>query len=88
MKRELLLGLAFCFALSTTVAPNALAQEDGAELLEERCSICHPSARPKSKQKTSDQWEATVSRMMGKGAKLTQEEKTVLVDHLSKSYKP
>jgi cytochrome c5 len=88
MKRELLLGLAFCFALSTTAVPKALAQEDGAELLEERCSVCHPSARPKSKQKTPEQWEATVSRMMGKGAKLTKEEKVALVDHLSKSYKP
>lgn len=88
MKKGLLLGLAFGFALSTLTTPQALAQADGAALLEERCSVCHPSARPKSKQKTAEQWGATVTRMMGKGAKLTQEEKQTLLDYLSKTYKP
>ncbi len=68
--------------------PVALAEEKGAALLDERCSVCHPSARPKSKQKTPEQWEATVKRMMGKGAKLTEDEKEVLVKYLSKTYKP
>ena len=88
MKRHLLLGTAALFALSTFVVPRALAQQDGAALLEQRCSVCHPSARPKSKQKTPQQWEATVSRMIGKGAKLSAEEKEILVEHLSETYKP
>ena len=88
MKRVLMLGLAFGFMLSTIEVPLAWGQEDGATLLEQRCSVCHPSARPKSKQKTPEQWEATVTRMMGKGAKLTAEEKQILVDYLSKTYKP
>jgi len=87
MKR-LMLCLAIGFLLSTIEVPLAWAQEDGATLLEQRCSVCHPSARPKSKQKTPEQWDATVTRMMGKGAKLTPEEKQVLVDYLSKTYKP
>ncbi len=88
MKRWSLICLAICFALSTIVVPTALAQEDGAALLEERCSVCHPSARPKSKKKTPEQWESTVTRMMGKGANLNTEEKKILVDHLSSTYKP
>ena len=88
MKKALLLGLALGFTLSTLITAEAFAQADGAALLEERCSVCHPSARPKSKQKTAEQWEATVSRMMGKGARLEQEEKQILVDYLSKTYKP
>lgn len=88
MKRGFLLGLAFGFVLSTIGVPIALAQDDGAALLEQRCSVCHPSSRPKSKLKTPEQWEATVTRMMGKGAKLTTDEKQVLVDYLSKTYKP
>ncbi len=88
IKRVLLLTLAVGFALSTIEAPVALAQDGGAALLEQRCSVCHPSARPKSKQKTPEQWEATVTRMMGKGAKLVPEEKKELLDYLSKTYKP
>lgn len=66
----------------------ALASEEGAALLESRCSVCHSSSRPKSKQKTPEQWDKTVTRMMGKGAQLTVDEKKILVDYLSDTYKP
>lgn len=88
MRRGLLLGLAVGFTLTTIAGTTALAQEDGAALLEQRCSVCHPSSRPKAAQKSAEQWEATVTRMQGKGAKLSEEEKKVLLDHLIKSYKP
>lgn len=88
MKRILLLALVVGFVLFTIETPMAMAQDDGAALLEQRCSVCHPSARPKSKQKTPEQWETTVTRMMGKGAQLTPEEKKRLIDHLSETYKP
>lgn len=76
------------FTLSTIPTPFVYAETEGAKLLEERCSVCHPSSRPKSKQKTPEQWETTVNRMMGKGAKLSEEEKAVLLDFLGKTYKP
>ena len=88
MRKCLLFGLASGFALSTILVADVFAIEDGAKLLDSRCSVCHSSERPKSKQKTPEQWETTVSRMMGKGAQLTQEEKQILLDYLSKTYKP
>lgn len=88
MGRVLVLVLVTVFVLSLIDRPAIMAQEDGATLLEQRCSVCHPSSRPKSKQKTPEQWEATVTRMIGKGAKLSIEEKQVLVDFLSQTYKP
>ena len=88
MNRLLLLTLAVGFLISVIETPVAFAENDGAALLEERCAVCHPSARPKSKQKTPEQWDATVTRMMGKGAQLTPEEKKELIDYLSKTYKP
>jgi cytochrome c5 len=70
----------------------ALAAEtpalDGATLLEKRCSVCHSADRSRQAKKTREQWEQTVTRMIGKGAKLTEAEKTVLVDYLAKTYKP
>lgn len=88
MTKWLLFGLLVGFTLSPIVTAEVLASEDGAALLEERCSVCHPSTRPKAKHKTPEQWEATVTRMQDKGARLTEEEKKTLLEHLSSTYKP
>lgn len=88
VKRVYCFILALCFAMSTLQPFLVLAQEDGAALLEERCSGCHPSSLSKSKQKTPKQWQATVSRMKHKGARLTEDEMKILVDYLSETYKP
>ncbi|MDH3870108.1 MAG: hypothetical protein OET55_06045 [Desulfuromonadales bacterium] len=88
MKKLLFLVVVMGFVLSTIPTAIVYAETEGANLLEERCSVCHPTSRPKSKQKTPEQWETTVNRMMGKGAKLTEEEKVILLDFLSKTYKP
>lgn len=88
MKKTGLTGLILGFALAATTATPGHAQQEGAALLEERCSVCHPAARPKSAQKSMEQWDATVTRMLGKGARLTAEEKDLLLEHLSANYKP
>jgi hypothetical protein len=67
---------------------GAPALTDGATLLETRCSACHSADRPKQAKKTRDQWDQTVTRMIGKGAQLTDAEKAVLVDYLAKTYGP
>lgn len=61
---------------------------DGAALLDTRCSACHSASKPKGARKTLEQWDQTVTRMVGKGAKLTEAEKKVLVDYLAATYKP
>lgn len=88
MKKLLLVIVVSGFVLSTITTNFVFAEVDGASLLEERCSVCHPSARPKSKQKTPEQWETTVNRMKGKGARLSEDEKAVLIKFLSDTYKP
>ncbi len=74
--------------LGFAAAAGAAPVIDGAKLLDERCSVCHKSDRPKAAKKSKAEWEKTVSRMIGKGAKLTAEEKKALVEHLAKTYKP
>ena len=88
MKKLLLSMVVAGFVLSTIPTAIVYAGTEGANLLEQRCSVCHPSSRPKSKQKTPEQWETTVNRMMGKGVKLSEEERAILLDFLSKTYKP
>jgi outer membrane biosynthesis protein TonB len=61
---------------------------DGAALLEERCTVCHGLDRTTSAQKTREEWEQTVARMVGKGAELNEEEQEILIAYLTETYGP
>jgi hypothetical protein len=58
----------------------------GEKLLEERCSVCHKADIPKNARKSKSEWERTVTKMMERGAKLSPEEKRILVRYLSVVY--
>ena len=61
---------------------------DGATLLQERCTACHTLSRVEQAKHTRAEWEQTVARMVGKGAKLSADEQTTLIDYLAETYKP
>jgi hypothetical protein len=61
---------------------------DGETLLQERCTVCHSLNRVEQAQKSSEEWQQNVTRMMNKGAKLSEHEKTVLVEYLTETYGP
>jgi cytochrome c5 len=71
-----------------TAIPTEAPAVDGAALLEVRCSTCHGVERATNLTKTADEWEQTVTRMVGNGAQLTDDEKSVLVEHLAENYGP
>ena len=71
-----------------TAVPEQAPAEDGEALLEARCSSCHSADRARQVTKTRDEWDQSVSRMIDKGAQLTDAEKTVLVDYLTDTYGP
>ena len=74
---------------SKQVEPTSAAvAADGATLLQERCTVCHNTDRVTQARKTSAEWDTTVTRMVGKGAQLTDAEKLVLVDYLAATYAP
>jgi mono/diheme cytochrome c family protein len=58
---------------------------DGATLVNTRCAACHSPQRGLMATKTRDEWNQTVTRMIGKGAKVNAAEKTVLVEYLVKT---
>ena len=70
-----------------TSAPNQSAVVDGKTLLETRCTACHTLDRVNEKQATADQWQATVTKMISNGAKLTNEEEAILVQYLADNFK-
>jgi hypothetical protein len=55
---------------------------DGAGLLAERCTRCHPQTRVDDARHDRPGWEATVARMRSKGAQLSDAEAAVVVDYL------
>jgi hypothetical protein len=56
--------------------------------LQERCTVCHSLERVQQAQKTVEQWEQTVTRMMGKGAQLNDVEWATLFAYLVATYGP
>jgi cytochrome c5 len=73
--------------LAAEQSPGPAPVADGATLLQERCTACHTLERVESAHKSAEEWEQTVSRMVGRGAQLTAEEKTVLVEYLATHYR-
>jgi cytochrome c5 len=73
---------------TTSGAPASQGSSvDGKAVMERACSSCHDLARVTSEDGTKDEWTAVVDRMIGKGAKLTDAEKTALITYLSETYK-
>jgi len=60
----------------------------GDELLQDRCTRCHTLDQVEAAGKTEAEWEATVERMRGKGAELTDDEAQALVEYLAQTYGP
>ncbi len=72
----------------TALAAQQPSASEGERFLEQRCSACHSASKVKKVKKTGAEWEKTVTRMIGKGAKLSEKEKRILVDYLAATYKP
>jgi len=58
------------------------------QLLQDRCTSCHSLAQVEGAQKTREEWDTTVSRMVGKGAQLSEDEQAALVEYLAETYGP
>jgi hypothetical protein len=55
-------------------------------LVEERCATCHRLTTVKVARKTRQEWEATVSRMVELGARLSNQQAREVIDYLSNTY--
>jgi cytochrome c5 len=70
---------------SSTTAPSTTSS-DGAQFLQERCTVCHTLSRIEDQRLSAADWKVIVDRMISKGAKLTADEETLLVDYLAANY--
>jgi cytochrome c5 len=67
----------------TQPAGGTDAAPDGATLVQQRCTRCHPSDRIDAARHDRAAWQATVDRMRGKGAVLDASEAATVVQYLS-----
>jgi len=82
MKRAftVLASSVFLCALSVGVA---FAQPDGKAIADNACSKCHGIKKVESAKKNASEWEATLDRMIKKGAKIEAEERDAVLKYLN-----
>ncbi len=72
-------------ASTPTPAPTT-ATLDGSTLVQERCTMCHPLSRVESARYSAAEWKTIVDLMISRGAQLTPDEETVVVNYLASNF--
>jgi cytochrome c5 len=87
----------FRFALLaavSTLAVGAVAQAQsfpegpGKAVLQDVCLQCHGAAVVTSRLRSQDEWTEVVSRMVGSGAQLTDDEYQLVIEYLTAHFGP
>jgi cytochrome c5 len=74
-------------ASTTSSSSGSTTSADGKTLLETRCTSCHTLAKVVNLKGTADQWKQVVDQMVQRGAVLSPDEETVLVQYLAANFK-
>jgi hypothetical protein len=82
----LILFTSACSSGSSNTTPASTSALDGATLVQERCSVCHPLSRVEASNHTAAQWGTIVNTMIARGAQLNSAEKTAVVNYLSSNF--
>ena len=73
--------LAACAQPAATAAPSG-DKSEAEILIDERCSRCHSTSRVYNGNYSADQWSAIFDNMIAKGADVSEEEKSLMIDWL------
>jgi hypothetical protein len=92
MKRHFILpaALAVCASLAagcapeSAPAPDSRSPETPEQLIVSRCTKCHDRSRIDAASHDAEGWARTIDRMIGKGARLTADERAALIEHLAR----
>ena len=66
----------------------ACGRPEGEELLQQRCTSCHEETEVVAVGRTREEWSQNVDQMIAFGAKLTEEEREILIEYLTETYGP
>ena len=77
-------------ALSFICVLPAMAEDfpdgEGKTLIMRSCGVCHPTDQIARQKKSQPDWQATVVRMAGRGAKVTSDETDTIVKYLAANF--
>ena len=85
-RRHALAALAAVALTAGSLTIAAPAAADGKQILENACTACHNLARVQTQKLTQLEWKGIVERMKGRGADVSDEDTSALVDYLVKIY--
>jgi hypothetical protein len=75
-----------CSSGRPSVTPASTTAPDGAALIQERCTRCHPLTNIERSRHTAAEWKLLVDMMISRGANLTSDEESVVVNYLASNY--
>jgi competence ComEA-like helix-hairpin-helix protein len=79
-------AMALLSLFGTTAGAEDFPDGTGKDIIMRSCGACHPTDQIARQRKTQEEWQATVVRMQGRGAKVTSEEVDTLVKYLSTNF--
>lgn len=82
----LLVACSSSAVITTTLSPSSTSSVDGASLVQERCTACHSLSRVQNARFSAAEWKTVVDLMISRGAQLTPDEETVVVNWLAVNY--
>jgi hypothetical protein len=68
------------------LARNFGRRDRAKELTESVCILCHEFARVKRQELSKEEWAGVIRGMLAEGAPLTDEEFSMVVDYLARTY--
>jgi mono/diheme cytochrome c family protein len=75
-------------AASGSPQPDERQKEQADALLQRACSSCHGIDLTTNRPRSRDEWTDVVSRMVGNGAQLNDDEYNLLIEYLATQYGP
>ncbi len=77
---------AFSMILAIPASAQDFPEGAGKTLIVRSCGQCHPTDQIARQKKSETDWQATVVRMAGRGAKVTSEETDTIVKYLAANF--
>lgn len=81
-------SLAAMLSLTQTEASTNSQAENGREIVAAKCVDCHALAVVESAHHSNKEWQAVVAAMIARGARVTSEEISIVVEFLSAHFGP
>jgi cytochrome c5 len=89
MSRFVLLGGVAAMVMLCVAAANGQQKpKDGEQIMNAACSSCHDTSQIQTAARNEQEWTATVDRMVGLGATLSDADRPVLIKYLVKAHGP